>query len=136
MANATVQLNISTTAQGNGWTPTTATDGETYYYKYVGGNLSGSNSNKGNAEFSVGDGSKTIEVSFVGQDGSSYSFDAYSNKTEPSDLTGVVNAADNTITITDICENPGDYDWGATVAVANSTPKVTFECDPRVTNRQ
>lgn len=137
MADTSVQLNISTTAQGQGWTPTQASDGTTYYYKYVGGNSKkpdGSNANNGNAEFEVGTGSKTIAVSFVGGDGNSYSFDSYTNKSAPTDLSGVVNN-DNTITITDVMQNVGTFNWGASVAVKNSNPKVTFECDPGVTNR-
>lgn len=136
-----VKLNISKKEKNKrGWHEVTASDDKTkYWYKYNGGGWGGGN---GDNKFEVpkpGDdlAPQTFNLTFTGNDGNTYEFVSYYNKSNPSDLSGVVNT-DNTVTIADKCENEGDFHWGVKVAVkkedGDTTPPVTFECDPMVRN--
>lgn len=124
-----VNLNISKTEKiGNRWTEVTASDESTkFWYKYNGGT-----GNNGNNKFTTKSAVQTFELSFTGNDDETYKFTAYLNKSDPTDLSGLVNS-DSLVTITDVCENAGDYSWGVTVAV-KATPELTFNCDPMVKN--
>lgn len=131
-----VKLNISKKEKtSRGWHEVTASDDETkYWYKYDDGNWGGGN---GDNKFKVPKkGEKaapqTFTLKFKGSDYKTYKFVSYHNKNKPSDLSGVVNG-NNLVTVTDKCQNEGDFNWGVTVA-AKDTPTVTFECDPMVRN--
>lgn len=136
-----VSLNISDKEiRGRGWYDILASDGvTTYWYKYNGGRWGGGN---GDNKFRVprkdeDAAPQTFDLTFNGNDHKTYKFVSYQNKNAPSDLSGDVKG-DNLVTIADKCENEGDFYWGVTVAVkkedGDTTPTVTFECDPMVRN--
>lgn len=129
-----VKLNVvSGSKSDKGWKNVTASNGAAYAYKYTGGG-----DNNGNQEFIANRQPETFDIVFKGQDGSTYQFVAFNNKTTPSDLSGVVNADGTVITVTDSCQTVGEFTFGARVGVRKSdgsAPDVTFDCDPVVRNR-
>lgn len=132
MPNA-VNLNISDTEKlGNRWAKILATDGTPYWYKYNGGNSVGRDGD-GNNRFQIPGDATTFNVTFTGNDGETYRFVAYLNKSDPTDLNGDVDENGGSIAVTDQRINEGDFDWGARIARRSNT-SVTFDCDPVVTN--
>ncbi len=124
-----VNLNISNTSKtGDGWHEVTATDGSTkFWYKYNGGG-----DGNGNNVSYVGDPPDTFNVTFTGNDGDSYKFVGYSNKQNPSDLSGTVDSVGQ-ITVTDSNQTVGEFGWSSVVEEIASG--LNFLCDPRVSNR-
>jgi hypothetical protein len=129
-----VKLNVVAGSKNDqGWKNVTASNGAAYAYKYTGGG-----DNNGNQEFIANHQSATFNVVFQGQDGTTYQFVGYNNKTTPTDLSGVVNSGGTVISVTDSCQTIGEFSFGATVGVRKadgSTPDVTFDCDPVVRNK-
>ena len=128
-----VKLNVvAGTKNDQGWENVTASNGAPYAYKYTGGG-----DNNGNQQFVADHNPEVFDVLFKGQDGTTYQFMAFNNKTSPSDLSGVVNGDGTSIQVTDSCATIGSFTFGAKVGVRKpdgSTPDVTFECDPVVRN--
>ena len=130
--NANVKLNINANTNGTAWNYALGSDGKEYGYKWLGGNGGGNN---GNVEYNADGDSRTVTVTFNGSDGDDYTFDAFINLSGSPDLSGSVDAANNSIVITDKCMTVGTLKWGAVVSVNNTDPKVTFFCDPYIRNR-
>ncbi|MGD8977355.1 MAG: hypothetical protein PVG91_07095 [Gammaproteobacteria bacterium] len=128
-----VKLNVvAGTKNDQGWENVTASNGAHYAYKYTGGG-----DNNGNQTFVANQSPDVFDMVFKGQDGATYQFTAFNNKTTPSDLSGAVSSDGASIQITDACANVGTFTYGATVGVRKpdgSAPDVTFECDPVVRN--
>jgi hypothetical protein len=129
-----VKLNVVAGSKNDqGWKNVTASNGAAYAYKYTGGG-----DNNGNQEFIANRQSATFNVVFQGQDGTTYQFVGYKNKTSPTDLSGVVSSDGTVISVTDSCQTIGEFSFGATVGVRKtdgSAPDVTFDCDPVVRNK-
>ena len=110
------------------WNITTASDGSTWWYMYTGGNQG-----QGQNQFTVGSGNtETFTVDFH-QQSSDFRMLAYVNKSSPTDLSGEI-TTDELATVTDSCDNVGDYYWGLLV-YHKDTPGVTIPCDPITRNR-
>jgi len=111
------------------WNMTTASDGSTWWYRYTGGNQG-----EGQNQFEVSSSTtENFSVSFH-QQSSDFRILAYVNKSTPTDLSGVVAADQTSATVTDTCNNVGDYYWGL-IVFHSEYPDVTIPCDPLTRNR-
>ena len=107
-----VKLNVVAGSKNDqGWKNVTASNGAAYAYKYTGGG-----DNNGNQEFIANHQSATFNVVFQGQDGTTYQFVGYNNKTTPTDLSGVVNSG-------------GSFNQFTSLVVREAIDRVSFRQD-------
>jgi hypothetical protein len=120
-----VSLDVSNVAT-SGYTPTTASNGSTYYYKFTGGNTS---ANNGDVDVSTGQGQAAITVSLNSD--ARYTINSISfNPTSPQ-LSTQGNAPTSRVII-DTAVAVGNFKY--TVSVNDSTANCTIPCDPRIIN--
>lgn len=123
-----VSLDVSDVAT-SGYTPTTASNGSTYYYKFTGGNTS---ANNGDIEVDVksnGSGQAAIIVRLNSDSRytiSNITFNPTSNQLSS-------NGSGTTRTIIDTAVATGTFKY--TVIVNDSDANCTIPCDPQIINR-
>jgi hypothetical protein len=119
-----VSLDVSDVATP-GYTPTTASNGSTYYYKFTGGNTS---ANNGDVDVSTGQGQAAITVRLNSD--SRYSITNISFNPSTSQLSWRGGGNADTAVITDTATTVGTYKY--TVTVTDSTAVCTIPCDPQI----
>lgn len=120
-----VSLDVSNVAT-SGYTPTTASNGSTYYYKFTGGNTS---ANNGDVDVSVGGGQAAITVSLNSD--SRYTINSISFNPTSDQLRSQGNAPTSRVII-DTAVAVGTFKY--TVTVNDSTANCTIPCDPNIIN--
>ena len=125
-----VRLNVTAFAKkGKKWTNAVGSDGKTYSYKYTGGN---GEDNNGDQDFLADGNQKQFDVIFQNGVGG-YEFVSFRDKCGMGELSGVVSAAGDEVTVTDNCNNPGTFFYG--VEIRDTNTNVTIERDPMIRNR-
>lgn len=115
-------------SNGNGWTNVQASNGQTYSYKYGGGNQSAGD---GSVVYSVGGGHAAVTLVFATAD-ARYQFDSV---TFTGDNAGQLTAQGNaprTRVINDRCSAAIDAQYK--VLVIDTTANATIPCDPMIKN--
>lgn len=120
-----VSLDVSNVAT-SGYTPTTASNGSTYYYKFTGGNTS---ANNGDVNASVGQGQAAITVSLNSD--SRYTITNITFNPTSDQLSTQGNAPTSRVII-DTAVAAGTFKY--TVIVNDSSANCTIPCDPQIRN--
>ena len=100
-----VSLDVSNVAT-SGYTPTTASNGSTYYYKFTGGNTS---ANNGDVDVSTGQGQAAITVTLNSD--ARYSITGISFNPTTSQLSWRAGGNAKTAVITDTATTVGTYKY-------------------------
>ena len=125
--NVSVTLKVKPGSNGgNGWSDTTASNGQAYCYKYTGGN-----DDRGDMEQQVNTGASTLQLN-LDTDRDRYSLSGATFDDPNNQLTWL--RTDNaTGTITDA--NTVVEDAKYTIQVTDTTTGATIDCDPMILNK-
>lgn len=127
-----VKLKISTQPKGGKWTQVTASTGQTYWYRFSGGNKG---TNNGNQVF-VADGTMdAFLVTFSKSVAGDYRFTGPYRAKDPNDQLDVwVHPSGTLATVADCCTMEcKDMIYGFYVSPVG-LPGTQFLCDPRISN--
>lgn len=114
---------------GGGWTDVQASNGQTYSYKYTGGN----NSGDGSVVYSVGGGNAAVTLVFAETADARYQFDGIAFIGDNADQLAAHGNAPRTRVINDRCSAAIDAQYKVTVR--DTTANATIPCDPMIKNK-
>ncbi|HET9835511.1 MAG TPA: hypothetical protein VFP88_04105 [Rhodanobacteraceae bacterium] len=117
-------------SNGDGWTNVQASNGQTYSYKYVGGNQPGNN---GSIVYTVGGGNAATTLVFATTTDTRYHFDSISFVNDDANQLTTEGNASRTRVINDRCD--AEINAQYKVAVRDTTANATIPCDPMIKNQ-
>jgi len=125
-----VTLDVRNSAgNGDGWTNVVASNGQTYSYKYTGGNRA----NDGSIVYTVGNGHAATTLFFAATTDTRYQFDAITFVNDDANQLTAQGNAPRTRVINDRCDAVIDAEYKVTVR--DTTANATIPCDPMIQNK-
>lgn len=115
---------------GDSWTNVVASNGQTYSYKYSGGNQS---TNNGSVEYAVGSGHAAITLAFATATDARYRFDGVTFVNDNANQLTAQGNAPRTRVINDRCDAAIDAQYKVTVL--DTAANATIPCDPMIRNK-
>ncbi len=118
-------------ASGDGWIDVTASNGQTYSYKYSGGNRP---ANDGSVEFTAGQGRAAITLGLSADRRYEIASDGVTFTDDPHGQLTVQGNAPRTRVITDSCSAPLQANYKVSV-IDTQAGNASIPCDPMIINR-
>ncbi|TAN03420.1 MAG: hypothetical protein EPN36_12735 [Rhodanobacteraceae bacterium] len=117
-------------SNGDGWTNVMASNGQTYSYKYSGGNQP---TNNGSIVYGIGGGHAATTLMFAANTDARYRFAEISFVNDNANQLTAQGNAPRTRAINDRCDAAIDARYKVTVL--DTTENVTIPCDPMIQNK-